>query len=179
MKGKVNWIHVLDIFLIGLLGMAIFQVFIFPRNIKNAKEYPELKKEYNESKTKISSIYGVSEKSFDEWYREVNRNPEKWYVNNKEWQYKLDAMFINDMESAYKSVVELTHEYIDINDWNVQCLIKNSDIMDTDEMKFHALIKADYDTSKTCLNAIMIALLMPMCVTFIFCGVKIYEDIKG
>lgn len=128
MKGKVNWFHVLQIFLAGLVGAIIFVLMLLPTNFDNAISYESNENKMMKKRDEVLKCYDISEEELDKCCEDVKYDP----------------------------------------------IITSSGVF-----KEYTKSKTAFENSKQSVIAILIAFVIPLSVTLLFCGIKAYEDIKS
>lgn len=101
MRGKVNWLHILQIFLVGLIGSIIFLLMVLPQNIGNIKNYPKVLRREEKSKSKVIETYNISDKDVKSFYEEFKNDFDKWeqkYGNM--YSQEEGKKVINDYQNA-------------------------------------------------------------------------------
>ncbi len=75
MKGKVNWFHVLQIFLAGLVGAIIFVIMLLPTNFDNAISYESNENKMMKKRDAVLKCYDISEEELNKCCEDVKYDP--------------------------------------------------------------------------------------------------------
>ncbi len=174
MKGKVNWFHVLQIFLAGLVGAIIFVLIVLPTNVDGAMSYKSSKNKMMKKRDNLLHYFDISEEEFDDWYYGVRDNPPMFYLNNIKFRKENKKMFVYEYE-----IEEIARESSLSSEELNKMVLWNRDIMDMEAYEDYAVSRSAFEMNKQSLVAILIAFFIPLAVTLLFCGIKTYEDIKS
>lgn len=180
MKGKVNWFHVLQIFLVGLVGAIIFLVIILPQNIGGIKKYINAKEQIEQSGERLQEKYDLTDANLGVWVNIIVNKPMNYYfVKDKDYRKDIGDFVTEDLLGDIILLGDL-YEGMDYETFKEKNLCSVSDIVLNDK-DFKTYIKSEkkVEENKQSVKAAWIAFLIPLSVTLLFCGIKAYEDIKS